>query len=227
MDLKNLLLVTALAVVAILIGLFIPKDIPTEQVMPWQIEKTASGTTRVFGIALGESDLTDVERNFKAEAEVSLFAKPDGELVAEVFFEKLELGGLSAKAVVVTALTQEELQQMFDRGTRISTLGSGTNKVTLAVEDLERLRHATVESITYLPRVKLKPEVVEARFGKPAEIIAEPENDVTHWLYPELGLDITLTPDGKVVMQYIAPARFEKLVQPLRKALEEVDQQEE
>ncbi len=217
MDLKNLALVSAFSIVIIIIGMLIPKgDMETTQIMPWQIETTPSGTTRVFGLALGESTLVDAEQRFKAEAEVSLFAKPDGEFATEVFFEKVELGGLSAKVVIVTGLSQQELEEIYNRGIRISTLGSGTNKVTLGLGDLELIRHATIDSITYLPHIKLDEEVIRMRFGEPAEVIAEIDHGATHWLYPEMGLDLIMSPKGKAVMQYISPQRFDELVEPLR-----------
>jgi len=217
MDLKNLALVSGFSIAIIVIGMLIPKgEMETSQIMPWQIETTPSGTTRVFGLALGESTLVDAEQRFKAEAEVSLFAKPDGEYATEVFFEKVELGGLSAKVVIVTGLSQEALAEIYDRGIRISTLGSGTNKVTLGLSDLELIRHATIDSLTYLPHIKLDEEVVKKRFGEPAEIIAEIDHGTTHWLYPDSGLDLILTPKGKAVMQYISPKKFDMLVEPLR-----------
>ncbi len=217
MDLKNLALVSGFSIAIIVIGMLIPKgEMETTQIMPWQIETTPSGTTRVFGLAMGESTLVDAEQRFKAEAEVSLFAKPDGELVAEVFFEKIELGGLSAKVVIVTGLSQQTLAQMYDRGVRISTLGSGTNKVTLSRPDLELIRHATIDSLTYLPRTKLDEEVIKMRFGEPTEIIANIDHGTTHWLYPDLGLDLIVSPKGKAVMQYISPLRFDELIAPLR-----------
>ncbi len=216
MDRKNILLVSTFAIVAIIIGLLVPKgDRESHQIMPWQIDHTETGSTRVFGLTLDESTLADAEQRLGSKAEVSLFAKPDGEMVTEVFFEKVELGGLSAKVVIVTGLDQNTLKAMYDRGERISTLGSGTNKVTLSLPDLELIRQAPIASITYLPRIDIQPEVIEKRFGVPAEKIMEESNNTTHWLYPGLGLDISLNSSGDAVLQYVSPKKFELLRTPL------------
>jgi len=38
---------------------------------------------------------------------------------------------------------------------------------------------------------------------------------ITHWLYPDRGLDIAVNPDGREVFQYVMPARFNELLEPL------------
>ena len=223
MDLKNIALVSAFAASAIGIGILLPKgELETTQIMPWQIEQTETGATRVFGLIIGESSLTEVEQRFHTLAEISLFAKPDGEYVTEVFFEKVEIGGLTSKVVIVSDLSQEELAGMFERGLRISTLGSGTQKVTLSSEDLQHIRQTSIASLTYLPRIDLEETLVTKRFGEPVDKITEIENNTTHWLYPDVGLDITMTPDGDAVLQYVPPQQFDELLwQPLRELQEE------
>jgi hypothetical protein len=44
---------------------------------------------------------------------------------------------------------------------------------------------------------------------------------VNHWLYPEKGLDIVVSDDGKEVLQYVAPRDFRQPVAPLRRAAAE------
>ncbi len=226
MELKNILGVLALSIIFIVIGLMVPKgEQETQQTFPWQIEKTATGSIKVFDLILGESTLADAEQRFKSLAVVSLFAKPDGIMATEVYFEKIELGGLSAKIVIVTDLSQEALSAMYSRGSRISTLGSGTNKVTLSSEDLNRIRHSRIDSLAYLPRTSLEEEVINARFGEPSEIIVETVNKTTHWLYPEQGLDLAINEKGNAVLQYISPKKFERhLLKPLRQLQEAQEQ---
>ena len=52
------------------------------------------------------------------------------------------------------------------------------------------------------------------RFGEPAEQIQA--TGVTHYLYPDKGLVVALHENSKEVIQYVHPARFEQLSQPLR-----------
>ncbi|WP_455222065.1 hypothetical protein [Kaarinaea lacus] len=219
MDIKIISGVIVFAIIVLVIGLMIPGgELPPVQTFPWQIENTSSSTTRVFGLTLDESTLQQAEQAFNAEAELSLFEPADKnrKRVIEAYFDKVTLGGLSAKVVVVFDFTEEQLQAMYGRGTRISTLGDGSRKVSLNAGDVATVRSAPIASITYLPRILLDSELLEKRFGQPAQIIKEPDSNMTHWLYPDKGLDVALDEQGNGVLQYIAPARFEQLVSPLK-----------
>ncbi len=219
MDKKIFLGVLFGSALIVLIGILLPPpESGHEQFLPWQVAHTAEGGTRVFGITLGETTLAEAERILNGAAEVTLFVTPTGEHRVEAYFDKVVLGGFSAKMVLVLAVPAEEQAEIFARGVRISTLGSGTNKVTLASADLQRVYRLPVASLTYLTRATLDEELIRQRFGEPAERIIEPENGTRHWLYPALGLDIALDAKGRAVLQYVPPARFDTLAAPLRAA---------
>ena len=201
----------------VLIGVMLPApDVDRGQFLPWQIEHTADGATRVFGITLGKTTLAEAERQLDGAATISLFAAPEDRYRVEAYFDKVVLGGFSAKMVMVMQLTQDEAQAMYSRGARISTLGSGTNKVTLASEDVRRVYATPIASLAYLTRATLDDELLLKRFGEPSARVTELENKTTHWLYPELGLDIARDRKGKAVLQYVQRKDFEALVKPLR-----------
>ena len=219
MDIKIISGVIVFAIIALVIGLMIPGgESPPVQTFPWQIEQTASGTTRVFGLTLDESTLQQAEQVFNAEAELSLFEPADKsrERVIEAYFDKVTLGGLSAKVVLVFDFTVNQMRAMYDRGTRISTLGDGSRKVSLHAEDIATVRRSPIASITYLPRIKLDATLLEKRFGKPVQVIKEKDSNMTHWLYPDKGLDVALDEQGNGVLQFVAPAQFEQLISPLQ-----------
>jgi len=207
------------AIIALVIGIMIPGgEPPPVQTFPWHIEHTSTGTTRVFGLTLGESSLQQAEHAFNAEAELSLFEPADEkrQRVIEAYFDKVTLGGLSAKVVVVFDVGAEQLQAMYQRGTRISTLGDGSRKVSLHAEDIATVRGIPIASVTYLPRIRLDAALLEKRFGQPAQIITEKDSNMTHWLYPDKGLDVALDEQGNGVLQYVSPTRFEQLIRPLQ-----------
>lgn len=182
--------------------------------LPWHIEHPAPDTTRIFGLTLGVSTVTDAERRFREEAKPSLFKSPDGRLVAEMFFEQVELAGLKSRIVVSIAVPAAELQAMYERGLRISATGSG-KKITPAPDDAARLRELPIGSLTYMPSVRLEEDIFRRRFGQPGQRIREKESGAVHWLYPQDGLDITLGGAEKPVLQYVPPKDFGKLLQPL------------
>ena len=209
--------VLGISILAVIIGILMPGQ-PREKAvnLPWQVETMADGSTRVFGLVLGKSTLHDAQQIFQEEAELSMFASDDGKRVVEGFFNQLTLSGLRARMVVAMDYSAQELEAIFNRGARISTMGSGKRKVTLSGEDKIAAMHVPIASITYLPKTNLDGTLVEKRFGKPGDIVKESKTDVEHWLYPDLGLDIALSDEQRDVLQYTLPSKFENLVAPLK-----------
>lgn len=182
--------------------------------LPWHIEHPSAGATRIFGLTLGQSTTNEAEQHFREEAKPSLFKSPDGKLVAEMFFEKVTLAGLKARIVISIAVPDAELQGMYERGLRMSGIGSG-KKITLAPDDVARVRALPISGLTYMPSVRLEEEIIGKRFGQPAQRIREKKSGAIHWLYPQHGLDIALGNEEKPVLQYVSPDNFELLRAPL------------
>jgi len=207
--------VIALAVAAISMLLMLPEPArQTPDTLPWNITHPTPGTSRVFGITLGQSPLNELERVFQEQAAISLFKTGDGKMLVEAFFDELNLNGLKAKFVLTIAVPPEELEGIFNRGLRMNSTSSG-KRITLAADDLARVRQAPVASLTYLPNVRLEEDIIAKRFGEPAQRVRENKTGVIHWLYPQHGLDIALGGKEKPLLQYVAPKDFELLRAPL------------
>lgn len=215
MDKKIILGIIAFAFIAIGLLLLIPSS-PTDtpETLPWKISHPTPETTRVFGITLGQTTLADAEKIFKEQAEVSLFKTTEGKMLIETFYDELNLNGLKAKFVFNIAVPSAEIDAMYSRGLRINNTPSG-KRITLAADDLARVRQLPVTGITYLPSARLEETVFSKRFGMPSERIKEKDADVIHWLYPNHGLDITLGGKEKPLLQYVAIKDFELLRAPL------------
>ena len=212
--------VLGLSVLALVIGIYLSSlkvEQPLGQVFPWQIEQRADGSIRVFELVLGESRLIDAENQFAESAEITMFVPEGAAPVVEAYFNELQLAGLKAKMVVSVQLTEDELQVMYNNGVRISTMGSGTRKVSLHPDDLQKVYQAAIIALTYMPSINLDAEQITKRFGTPNEIIEDTESDAVHWLYPEKGLDILLSETSKEVIQYVHPKQFHRVTEPLKK----------
>lgn len=182
--------------------------------VPWHIEHPTPDSVRVFGLTLGESATNAAELRFKEEAKPSLFKSPEGKLVAEVFFEQVNLAGLPSKVVLTIDVPEAELKGMYERGLRMAATGSG-KKITMTPDDIEKLRTLPISSLTYLPGLRVEEAIFLKRFGQPAQRVQEKKSGLVHWLYPESGLDITLGGSEKPLLQYVPPKDFDKLVRPL------------
>jgi len=174
----------------------------------------------VLGITLGHTTLGEVETLFEEGSELTLFVAKDDSISVEAYFERIFLAGLRADMVMTLDIPEVRKQAMYDRGARMSKLGSGEKKVTLADTDEQAARQSPILHITYLPMADLEPQLLESRFGTPAQRVAVGKG-IEHWLYPEQGLDIAVDPDRKEVFQYVAPKDFQQLVsEPLNRAVE-------
>lgn len=201
--------------VLILVGsFFLPGDPRKKEDLPWHIEHPTPDSVRVFGLTLGQSSANEAEQRFKEDAKPSLFKSPDGKLVAEVFFEQVDLAGLRAKIVLTIAVPDAELQSMYERGLRMSSTGGG-KKITMTPDDVTRLRTLPISSLTYMPGVRVEEDLFLKRFGQPAQRVREKKSGTIHWLYPQNGLDIALGGEEKPLLQYVSPKEFDKLVRPL------------
>lgn len=218
MERKNIIGVLLVTIIALAIALSIPgREHNTRNNLPWQITPTAAGLIKVFGLTIGESTLKQVETKFQEPAKVSLFERGDDKhRVVEAYFDRILLSGIRAQVVVVIDVSKPQLEDIYQHGTRIAKMGDGGRKVTLNADDIERIYKMPIRSMTYIPKAKLDGELLTKRFGEPQQKIAESEAGITHWLYPEKGLDILLNDNGKVVFQYLPPKSFSEILEPLK-----------
>lgn len=224
MERHTFLSVLAVTLIALAVAIFLPSGRPPVQKsdLPWSVTVDGEGQSHLFGLTLGRSTVGEVMQRLREPAEVTMFVSAEGKRSVEVYFDRAPFGELSAKAVVGVGLDDETLRGMFERGIRISSLAGGLRKVELSHDDLRRVNSAPIASITYLPAANLDAEVVRRRFGEPVERMRERESELEHWLYPAIGLDLTLDAKGKEVLLYVKPSEFEKVVAPLKEKAEVV-----
>ncbi len=182
--------------------------------MKWLIEIGSDGNSKIFDMVPGRTTLAEARRILREQGETSLFRSAEGTLALETYFQKVFLSGLRADFILTTEADTQTLQRIYDAGLRVSQLGGGTHKVRLSAEDLSLVDGLPIGSITYLPSATLDGELVTSRFGQPDQKISE-EKGVTHWLYPKWGLDVTIDPEGKDVLTYVAPSQFSRILAPL------------
>ncbi len=216
MDRKIAVALSIITFVILVLAITLPGgrilDKPTK--LPWQIHVDAEGYPTVLGVTLGKSRLKDARASFNSDGKTNLFQSSNGTLVIESFFQRVFLNGLRADVVLVYDLDETLLTQMFERGLRISQMGSGGKRVELSADDMQRIEETVIDHITYIPDTDLDESLLRDRFGLPDQIIDEPSG-ISHWLYPKKGLDIAVNPEDKEVFQYLIPAKFQQAQGPL------------
>jgi hypothetical protein len=183
--------------------------------MPWQIEILPDGSTRVFGIKIGTSQLYGVIAVLGSNMELAIVASNDEAGNLEMYYGDYQAGLLSGKLVLQTDASQLDIQRWRDNAVKSEFMASGkAKKYTLSNDDVTQALKETVTGISFIPAVNLDEEVILARFDEPEKRIQL--TGVTHFLYPAKGLDIALYDDSKEVLQYVAPEAFQQLMEPLQ-----------
>ena len=192
-----------------------------QQGAPWQIEKLEAGQIRVMGLALRGSTLAELRQRWGGDLKVALMgtreAQHEGPVALEAYVERFETGGVNGRLLL--RFDTEALASRVAHW-RETLPGipqeSGTRQHTLTEAALADLGASALVGVSYIPDAQLSAEVLQARFGEPAERLAEGDR-LQHWLYPARGLAVVLDAKGREVLQYVAPAEFEaRLAAPLR-----------
>lgn len=195
---------------------FIGKDKDSGGVtgLPWQIEISADGSSKVFGVILGQTTLGEAAARLGTDMELAIMVAK-GELGSlEMYYGQYRAGLLSAKLVLAADMDADVITSMRENAAKTEVLETGARKYILNTTDHARALNAVVQSIACIPAVNLDHDVIINRFGEPGERIQK-NNGVTHYLYPGKGLDVILNDDAREVLQYVAPNAFQRLRRPL------------
>ena len=217
------LVVAALGASALIVGggmWFGHSDTPTTtQDMPWQVSALPGGGSQVLGLTLGEaspgrSTLGDVLQRWGDKVQVAIVAAPNESGTLEAYVDPMQAGFISGKAIITAHLPPEVIQGMRERATKTEYMGGTTRKATLSSAALAEALQAPVTAVSFIPAANLDEDIILSRFGQPAQRVRS-NGHLEHFLYPEKGLDLALDSEGKELLQYVAPAEFERLRQPL------------
>ena len=195
--------------------IFPPEDSEPLTGLPWQIEMQPDGSIRVFGMHIGSSRLSDAIENLGNDMELAIIATAEEDGNLEMYYGHYKAGLLSGKLVLQTRPDVRDIKNWRENAVKSEYMASGkAKKYFLSVEDLPRVLDETITGATFIPAVNLDDAVIRARFGEPAQLLESA--GVTHYLYPDKGLDIVLSESSKEVFQYVSPGDFQQLMAPLK-----------
>lgn len=195
-----------------------PSAAPSPSGLPWQVEALPGGHSRVMGLTLGLSTLGDAQQRWGQDTQIAIIAAPGEHGTLEAFVDPAHAGFISGKLVITADLPASAVQGMRERAIKAEFMESTTRKYTLAAADLPAALAAPIAALSFIPQANLDEAAIVARFGQPAERLRS-NGHLEHFLYPDKGLDLALDSEGKELLQYVAPAQFDRLVQPLKAAL--------
>lgn len=198
-------------VIAISIALFVvlmwlspQKDELQSSQLPWNAAYDEQDRLHALGLTLMHSTLQDAMKLYGRDVEVKLFEMPNGERSAEGYFNSAYIGSIHGALVIKLAMNEQELNQYFDRGARITVSKQGSREVQLNNEDTLALFNYPIKELTLVPRRRLNSQAIEKRFGTPDQIIYDEQEDLSTWFYEALGLELIIIEGGNDILRYQA-----------------------
>ncbi len=204
---RNIIIGLLLLVAGTIALMLIPSPQGTAD-KPWEVTTMADGNPRVLGIHLGKTDYKSAQQQLGVFGETALFVDPDGSRSVEAFFDSINQSGLSAKLVINLDVSEARMQAMQQNAIAGERQPSGARQLTLAEQDRAFLLTAPVRAMTYMPSVRLKPEMIKSRFGEPDKVeqkkAAETGLVTRTWHYPDIGLTVVFRGEDKPILVYQA-----------------------
>lgn len=193
--------------------------------LPWQIEITPVGNTRVFGIDVGATTIAQISQELKLPPQIALFRAPDGSYSLESYLGKIKLGPFQARVIFRLAASDELLSEFEANSKSREATPSGNYQLRLSNDDFDRALQLSVNELSYSPAVDTDAKLLEDLFGTPEQRITIDTNS-TYWLYPERGLALLINATDKEVFHYVPPRNFNKVlkrIDSLRAAAQKTD----
>lgn len=176
--------------------------------LPWQVEAAPDGqTSRVFGVTLGESLLSDLREKFRLFPSLGLFVQPDGSRTLEAYFGSVKLGPFEANLVAILDADQAIVDRIVADGVSNKPMPSGARRLELSEANTKAALALPVRELSYVPRARYDAEIVLRRFGEPEQRLPALDGR-QYWLYPDMGLVLMLNDKGRDMLHYSPPADF-------------------
>ncbi|MES2090397.1 MAG: hypothetical protein V4532_10525 [Pseudomonadota bacterium] len=189
--------------------------------LPWQIGLLPNAGSTVFGLKLSPdpavaSTLADAQRLWASDFQMAVIAAPGEDGTLEAYVDSARVGFILGKLVFSADVSPALIKQFREHAGKTAFMDSTTRKYYLNPHDQRTALRSRVLAIAFVPQAHLDEATVQARFGEPAQRLRSNEH-LEHWLYPDKGLSIALDSQGKELLQYVAPADFARLRDPLLK----------
>jgi len=204
--------ILGLLFVAILITWALMPDISNDDrtitTLPWIIKTDNQGGSSVFGLEIQKATVRQAQTLFNDEAEFAIFEDKDGKRSLEAFFNYTQLAGLQARVTLILQTTPADLDTLASQAIDKKGQASNSYKLVLPTDLNDTLLDYSYSSLTYQPKIRIEPDILQARFGKPDKVTVA-DDEIQQWLYPAKGLALFVAEDEKPVFQYVRPDKFD------------------
>ncbi len=193
--------------------------------LPWQITLSPEGNVEVFHLAIGEVTLREMIEHLHHFPEIALFTGDHQAPRLEAYFGKRRLGIFEARLIAEIEADEATLQEYVDTSTGREAQASGAWKYTLSEAAVKQINTQKVRYLVYMPVADYKADIVGKQFGEPSEKLTIDEM-AEYWFYPEKGLVILLSKEGKDILYYSSTGSFaalrERLIAEMAESVTEI-----
>ena len=186
---------------------------PTD--LPWQITLSAAGNPQVFHVEVGVTPLKALNEHLHNFPDIAVFSHESGKRTLEAYYGTQRMGLFEAKIIAELQADPATLDKFQAGAIKHEGMASGQWKFSLSEPAILQSNDLPIEKLVYMPAVNYEPEIVNARFGIPAERLPAAKAGVEFWCYPDKGLIIALNNDGGDILYYVAKSGFVALKQTL------------
>ncbi|MDZ7751637.1 MAG: hypothetical protein U5S82_08240 [Gammaproteobacteria bacterium] len=181
-----------------------------EEAPPWEVERLADGGIEALGLRPGESTMGEALARFGRRVEAALFESRDGELTVEAHYGSVRVAAIAGRLFLSLDLEPGTLEALKQASPNHMPQPSGGRRHELDAAFGDVLLDETIRVVSFAPQATVTEETLAARFGEPAERVTAAD-DSRHLLYPALGTDVLVEPEGNVIIQYVHPRDFDWL----------------
>jgi hypothetical protein len=204
--------IVALAAVSALQALLrppAPQSPPSTQAaarqgLPWQVDVLADGSSRVMGLHLGSDTLAQVRARTGDGLQVALVARLGEVGVLEALAEPFNAGFVSGRLVLSFDVPAATLNRWRDGSTGSAPMEGGVRRFTLRAADQVEAEQALLSGLSFIPVARLSEDDLRQRFGAP-QGQRTLEGGASLLSYPAQGMNATVVPGQRAVLQYVAP----------------------
>ena len=209
--------------IALLLFWFVPNE-STPRPEFWDM-KVESGKLSIMGLSLNDSALSEVSAVLNSTPETAFFTtrQREGEPVPPMHLESYykELFNEDDNFIIGLNSDADLLQRIKDRAYQPKLFPNDSIRTSITDEMMQTVPGLAISSITIVVGDRIDTKLFDEKFGKPSQIIDDGDGNA-HFLHPELGLDFIQPSEGRQVLQFVSPEKFEtELLLPLMKARKE------
>lgn len=208
------LLVLLVAFVPVLFGMWRPPAATSPAAglpPPWQIVEGPGDSVQALGLQLPGATLADAVARWGDDLQVAVIRSDSRPAALEAYTDRWNGGGVAGKLVLATDVPAADLERWrAELPQRDAFDASQATRWPLRPEARAEALRSAVVGLSFVPASRLQADTLRERFGAPDEEVSAADGS-RHWLYPARGLAIVRDEaSGKVVLQVVAPADFER-----------------